>query len=210
MVRRVIWYTSKYTYYLEPAEDGVIYKEPSDPNLSYLDIYFLGKEGEKLIEELAKLGYRPLGLRVPNFLDSMIGHSWSDLLKEAKLRAEKNAVERRRHAVYRAKEKQKTILLREQFGNNILGLDKQYLRIFPAGFAVRVWMNAGSVEKNKRYADENRLKILSWCIEEIGDNPKFMKEIGSLNYYTPTKIIILQTSEMEIIFEVKDTPLVET
>ena len=102
-------------------------------------------------------------------------------------------------------EREKWDLLRERFGNKIMGIDKRYLRTFPRGFAVRVLMSTGNIEDRKRFAQENRSDIIEWVTEEIAGMSNFMKKIGSLDYYRPTDMIILQSSEIEIIFEVKES-----
>ena len=65
-------------------------------------------------------------------------------------------------------------------------------------------MNTGNIEDRKRFAQENRCEIIEWAMDEIAGVSGFMKKIGSLDYYKPTDMIVLQNSEMEVIFEVKE------
>ena len=47
----------------------------------------------------------------------------------------------------------------------------------------------------------NRKKILLWCMEEV--RAVFSDRIGDVGFYTPTQMVLLQSNEIEVIFEVK-------
>lgn len=51
---------------------------------------------------------------------------------------------------------------------------------------------------------ENRREILLWCMEEIRKRHGIIRKIGSLDYYSPSGMVLLASNEIEVMFEVKE------
>ena len=52
-----------------------------------LDFFPFREEQHAFLEERHVLGYHPQSIYVSKFLDQLVGHSWDDLIKEAKKKA---------------------------------------------------------------------------------------------------------------------------
>ena len=67
-------------------------------------------------------------------------------------------------------------------------------------------MKSGSMEERKGFVNQHRDDILTWCMEELQERNSIMNRIGDLDKYKPAKIILLQTNEIEVVFERKSKP----
>lgn len=128
-MKKLLWRAGKIVYYLQ---DGIIQTENSSSDSWY--------ESAELLTALNKIGYCPAMSFIPRFLDSLVGHSWDELVAEAERRAERN----KRFKRSRVESREKWRELCGQFDGRIIGLDKSFLRIFPTGFAVRILLTTQS------------------------------------------------------------------
>ena len=103
----------------------------------------------------------------------------------------------------RVDEEKKWRALNKRFDGQIIMLDKRSVRITETGFAVRILMKQGSVEEKREFIKENRDDILKWCREELQASQAALNKIGDLNEYKATGYTLLQSSEMEVVFEKK-------
>ena len=189
-----IWCNRNDIYFFE---DDVLKKN------SYIRLPNSILEEEKAIflAELEATGYRAKNPFVANLLDAMIGQPWDEIKAEATRRGMKNAKKRSP----RIDEERKWKELNKRFDGNIILLDKRTFRISGTGFAVRILMKSGSVEERKGFVNQNRNDILAWCMEELQERNSIMNRIGDLDKYKPAEIKLLQSSEIEVVFERNST-----
>ena len=153
---------------------------------------------EEFIRALAYLGYRPRGIQIDRFLEAMEGRSWHELTDEAQKRAKENGKAGRIDTPEAWRD------LRRRFGGKILGIDRKYINIHPNGFSVRVSMRSDPIESRRLFVEEHRDEILAWCMEVLKNGQLgIMKKVSDLSYYAPSEIIVLQSGEIEIFFDVK-------
>ena len=188
--RRYLWCTRNDIYYLE---DEVLQKR----TYTRLPNSILEEEKNALQAELEAVGYRTQYSFVANLLDSLIGQTWHDLISEATRRGVKNARKRKP----RVNEEQKWKDLYKRFSGQIIALDKKSFRKSKSGFAIRILLKRSSVEEIKKFVNQNRDDILTWCREELQENKSIMNRVGDLAKYKPVKIILLQSCELEVVFE---------
>ena len=90
---------------------------------------------------------------------------------------------------------------------------KSFPRLFPTGFAVRILLTAQSEKltqapsashPHEQFVKKSRRGILLWCMEEIRKRPGIIRKIGSLDYYSPSGMVLLASNEIEVMFEVKE------
>ena len=190
--RRYLWCNRNDIYFLE---DGVLKKN----SYARLPNSILGEEKAIFLSELEATGYRSKNPYVANLLDSFINQTLEDLMAEASRRGVKNA----RKRMPRVDEEKKWRALNKRFDGQIIMLDKKSVRITETGFAVRILMKSGSVEEKRIFIKENRHDILKWCREELQASEAIMNRIGDLKEYKATGYKLLQSSEMEILFQKK-------
>ena len=185
-------------FYLEENRLHLTTLPQAPPFFTFIDDDFL-------LSELRAVGYNPQSLRIDSFLEPLIGSTWEEVLETARKRGEQNKKSKTGKAQIRKESNRKQKELNARFDGMILGIDKNFFRSFPTGFAVRVMMRAtiSPVEK-REFITANKQPLLLWVMEEIGNSRKIMNQIGDVSFYTPTEIIFLQTSEIEIICENKD------
>jgi hypothetical protein len=190
--RRYLWCNRNDIYFLE---DGLLKKN----SYTRLPNSILEEEKAIFLSELEATGYRSKNPYVANLLDSFINQTLEDLMTEATRRGLKNAKKR----MPRVDEEKKWRALNKRFGGQIIMLDKRSVRITDHGFAVRILMKQGSVEEKRNFIKENRHDILRWCREELQAGEAALNKIGDLNEYKATGYKLLQSSEMEILFQKK-------
>ena len=188
--RRYLWCNRNDIYFLE---DGVIKKN----SYARLPNSILEEEKSIFLSELEATGYRSKNPYVSNLLDSFINQTLEDLMTEATRRGVKNA----RKRMPRVDVEKKWRALNKRFGGQIIMLDKRSVRITETGFAVRILMKQGSVEEKREFIKKNRHDLLNWCREELQASEAIMNRIGDLNEYIATGYKLLQSSEMEILFQ---------
>ena len=112
------------------------------------------------------------------------------------------------HAERKAAEKQTEAewkRLSERFGGSVLGIDRK-LDIYQSGFSVRVLLKSSLTRDDRRkLLKEHRTEIVKWVMEEVPGSRDFRDKIGSLKFYRPTEIVLLNAPEFEVKFEVKRT-----
>ena len=198
MSSRHLWYVLDNIYYVE---DGIICRRALNPSRPVFTSDAMDAAEKEFLAELAEYGYHPQTVHMTAFLDPLIGKTWDDLVTTAKKRGSKNTRQRKIVAEKNAAKRWEN--LRTQFNNNILGIDKKYINVHPTGFSIRVLMKTAPLEKRKKFVQENRDSILTWCIEELADTPAVLNRIGKPEYYTPIEITVLKSNELEVFFEVK-------
>ena len=130
---------------------------------------------------------------------------YTDFISEVKKRAERNKNRKDKSPSEKIRAQQWEDL-RARFDKYITGIDRNYINIHPTGFSVRIHMKTAPIEERKSYVEKNRKDILIWCTGKIAEVRGFMRKIGDLSYYTPTEIVVLQSGEMEVFYEVKKMP----
>ena len=188
--RRYLWCTRNDIYFLE---DGVLKKN----SYTRLPNSLLEEEKSAFKAELEAVGYKSKSQFEATLLDSLIGQSWDVLMNEAALRGVRNAHKKKPHV----DEEQKRNDVFKRFSGQIIKLDRKSFRIFDTGFAVRILMKSGSVEEKKAFVNHNRDDILVWCKEELQESESIRNKIGDISRFAPSEIILLKTSEIEVIFQ---------
>lgn len=151
-------------------------------------------------EQMRSYGYNLMPQHIPAFMDPLIGHTWEELVAEAKHRASRNS----KHKAILERQENKWKKIKQQFNGMVTGIDNSYLNIHPAGFSVRVTLKEDSINNQRNFVYENRKRLLQWCIGEVKTSRRFMKQIGDMKYYTPSQMVVLQSNELEVFFSVKD------
>ena len=200
------WTVGDGYYYLK---DGIIqYKEVGKKELTSHQTHLLYEAETRFMEYVANTtGYhaQSRGLILTRVIEKFVGRPFSDLIVELKARAVRSSA-KTKTAKQSAKEwKEKWEVLRKRFDGNIIGIDKEYVNTHPDGFSILVLMKQAPRDERRAFVEKRTNDILLWCMEEIPNQKKLMKEIGSLDYYTPTEIVVKEANEIEVFFEAKKT-----
>lgn len=93
--------------------------------------------------------------------------------------------------------------LYRRFPETVIGLDKD-IDVYNSGFSVRILLKTGMTKDEKRlFVKDNKKDLIRATMHDITRLRSFKSQIGSLSYYKPCEIIILNVEELEVKFEVK-------